>query len=201
MRIVFSFSAGGRDAGAAAGPPGRPALRRLAAASLVAAALAGCGGGDDPAPAGAGDPAAGPVDDAFAGRAVQAANALRAQPQRCGDATLGPVPPLQWSPPLADAALTHSQNMREADALSHSGPEGEEVTDRAADAGYPWRAIAENIAGGQPDLDAVMRAWIESPEHCLNLMSGDYRDLGLAQVPGAAGNTYGTYWTMVLASR
>jgi uncharacterized protein YkwD len=46
----------------------------------------------------------------------------------------------------------------------------------------------------------VMAGWMASPGHCANLMRGAFRDIGLACVSGGAGNTYRTYWTMVLGT-
>jgi uncharacterized protein YkwD len=46
----------------------------------------------------------------------------------------------------------------------------------------------------------VMDGWMSSDGHCANIMNPALRDFGVACVPGAAGNTYGTYWTMDLAA-
>ena len=59
-------------------------------------------------------------------------------------------------------------------------------------------ALGENIASGYRTVDAVMNGWIASPGHCANLMNAGFAEVGVACVPGVAGNTYATYWTMEL---
>jgi uncharacterized protein YkwD len=43
-----------------------------------------------------------------------------------------------------------------------------------------------------------MDGWIASPGHCANLMNASFVEVGVACVPGTAGDTYSTYWTMDL---
>ncbi len=43
-----------------------------------------------------------------------------------------------------------------------------------------------------------MDGWIASPGHCANLMNAGFAEIGVACVPGGAGATYSTYWTMDL---
>jgi uncharacterized protein YkwD len=51
-------------------------------------------------------------------------------------------------------------------------------------AGYlPARAFGENLAWGQADLGSplhTLEMWLESPPHRANLLSGSWRDLGIA---------------------
>jgi uncharacterized protein YkwD len=84
--------------------------------------------------------------------------------------------------------------------FAHNSPEGARVNQRAREAGYAWRAVGENIAGGDTTVDAVMAGWLASESHCRNIMDPAFADVAVAcvQRPGTA---WGTYWTMVLAAR
>jgi uncharacterized protein YkwD len=64
--------------------------------------------------------------------------------------------------------------------------------DRVVVAGYtPWRALAENIAAGQPTPQEVVNAWMASTGHRTNILNATYRDTGVGV---AFGGTYGIYW-------
>ena len=81
---------------------------------------------------------------------------------------------------------------------SGSPYDGRTLGDRVSAAGYAWSSLGENIAAGYPGIDAVMDGWIASPGHCANLMNAGFTEVGVVCVPGAAGATYSTYWTMDL---
>lgn len=99
--------------------------------------------------------------------------------------------PLIWNPDLAKVAEAHCRDMSDRGYFSHETPEGLAPLDRAASAGISFRAIAENIAAGQPDPEAVMECWINSPKHLENIMDPDLTELGVAFVRGGR---YGIYW-------
>jgi hypothetical protein len=46
----------------------------------------------------------------------------------------------------------------------------------------------------------VFDAWLTSPGHRDNMRGSAFTDIGIGFVPGTSGNTYDTYWTMVLAA-
>ena len=101
---------------------------------------------------------------------------------------------------LTQAALVHSEDMVAGNFFSHTGSDGSNAGQRATAAGYTWRTWGENIAAGQMGVDAVVAAWMASPGHCANVMNARFADIGLACVKGGSGNTYRTYWTMVLGA-
>jgi uncharacterized protein YkwD len=202
-------------------------LTRLALlATLVA--VAGCGGGGsaDPAPATGTAPAPSPAPTPapspapspapapavagtratcnlanFQAEALTLVNAYRAAGADCGsEGRFAPASALAWNAPLAQAALAHSDDMVAFNFFSHTGSSGSNAGQRASAAGYAWQSWGENIAAGQPSVAAVMAGWMASPGHCANIMRAGFRDIGLACVSGGAGNTYRTYWTMVLGS-
>jgi uncharacterized protein YkwD len=60
--------------------------------------------------------------------------------------------------------------------------------------GYSGRCYGENIAMGQKSPREVFMAWMNSPGHRANILSADYRDLGVAELAGAQG----PLWAMEL---
>jgi uncharacterized protein YkwD len=127
---------------------------------------------------------------------LAAVNAHRRTGASCGARGSFPaVAELTWNANLAQAAAAHSEDMVTRNFFSHTGSSGSSVGDRATAAGYLWRSVGENIAAGQPDVAAVVDAWMKSDGHCANLMNSSYRDIGAACLAGTSNNTYRTYWT------
>ncbi len=108
---------------------------------------------------------------------------------------MSPVGPLVMEERLRAAARGHSADMARRGYFEHHTPEGAGPADRAVAAGYPSRFVGENIAAGQPDPERVVRAWIDSPGHCVNLMDGRYRTLGVGYVLDDASDRFRHYWT------
>ena len=61
-------------------------------------------------------------------------------------------------------------------------------------------AIGENIAAGPATAKIVVRGWLESPEHCANLMSQRYTAMGIAYAVNPASKV-GIYWAQASARR
>jgi uncharacterized protein YkwD len=123
-------------------------------------------------------------------------NAARSKPRKCGRTSFQPVPPLELSALLNRAALIHSQDMAKNDFFEHEGSDGSKVGERAARVGYRWRAVAENIAIGAETAEIVVEGWLKSPGHCVNIMSPDYTEMGIAYLTDPKTGP-GIYWTQV----
>jgi uncharacterized protein YkwD len=136
----------------------------------------------------------------FEREVLQHVNAARMHTRRCGDAEMEAAPPLVWNDVLFDAAADHSTDMANHNYFDHTDSVGNRVMQRATARGYVWRAIGENIAGGDGSVDRVMTGWLRSPGHCRNIMNPDYADIAVACVE-RDGTRWGTYWTMVLGRR
>jgi uncharacterized protein YkwD len=93
---------------------------------------------------------------------------------------------------LADAARGHSADMAARNYFDHTTPEGVTFSTRITNAGYVWSGAAENIASGQRDPAAVMKAWMNSPGHRANILNCSYRNLGVG-LAYSANKT--PYWT------
>ena len=133
------------------------------------------------------------TSEAFASQMLAEVNALRASGCRCGSRWMPPAPPLRWNDLLARAAQRHANDMHNNDFFNHRGSDGSEMSRRVSEAGYAWRAVAENIAWGYSDVNTVVQGWKDSPGHCENMMSGDYTEMGGAQA--------GRYWVQDLGRR
>jgi uncharacterized protein YkwD len=103
--------------------------------------------------------------------------------------------PLQTNSDLQQAAEGHSQDMIAEDYFEHVTPAGVGPAERVQQTGYipantAW-SIGENIAWATSYLatpEAIVTAWINSPEHLENILESKYRDSGigvLAQVPAS----------------
>lgn len=167
----------------------------------------GGAGGAAATPAGSTGEAAAPKDSngvpdsEFGVAALAAINEARAVPRACGETVYPPVPAIRWNNLATEAALLESQFMQANNFWGHVWPDGTSVGERLSRVGYNWQAAGENIAAGFPSLEGVMKAWLDSPGHCVNIMRADIDEVGVSLVLGTGGNTYNSYWTMVLAKQ
>ena len=127
-------------------------------------------------------------------------NAARAAARSCGATHVKVAPPLRWNRALAEAAEQHSVDMAARGYFDHASPDGKRVSQRVAAQGYQWKAVGENLAGGNRTASGVLAGWLHSPEHCQNLMSPTFADVGVACI-AQPGSQWGNYWTMVLGTR
>lgn len=128
-----------------------------------------------------------------ANRVLQLVNAARVKPRRCGSKKFVAVPPLEMNETLARAAYTHAKDMAAHDSVEHEGSDGSSPADRATGAGYRWKSVGENVAGGQLTAEEVVSGWLASPGHCSNIMDKDFTQMGVAYVVNRAKHI-GIYW-------
>jgi len=105
----------------------------------------------------------------------------------CGVDVMPPVALLTWNNALSVAASRHSEDMSSNNFLTHTSSNGATLNDRINLTGYKWSAIGENIASGTFTEQTVVDAWIASSAHCKNIMSANFKEMGVAKV--------GNYWT------
>jgi len=110
---------------------------------------------------------------------------------------------------LQGAALEHSQDMVRNNFFSHDSSSGEDFEDRILRFNYAppnteWVA-GENIAWGTLSLatpDAIVVSWMNSPEHRANILSADYKELGVGVVPSTpSGDPTGATYTADFGAR
>ncbi len=99
---------------------------------------------------------------------------------------------------LTQAAGAYARVMGQRDRINHriGGSLGRRVTA----AGYEWGAAAENLAAGQPNLDAALADWKTSAGHRKNLLNPLVTEIGIAAVAAPAGSGKRTYWALILAA-
>lgn len=129
----------------------------------------------------------------FSSAMLTEVNALRTKGCTCGDVEMPSVAPLQWNDKLSNSADRHAYDMQSQKFFDHEGSDKSKVGDRSFDAGYSWNAIAENIAYVPGDITDVIEGWKTSPNHCKQMMSADYKELGAAH--------RGDYWVQVFGSQ
>lgn len=132
--------------------------------------------------------------------ALQRINAARAAGRQCGARAMPPAPALRWDLQLYSAAAGHSADMARRNYFGHRSPEGVQLRQRVSASQYKWKSVGENLAGGDRSVAEAVEGWLDSPDHCENLMDPRYREVAVACVE-QPGSTYGTYWTMVLGTR
>jgi len=115
-----------------------------------------------------------------AARVLALVNEARVHARRCGSRSFPRVPPLKLSTTLSRAALEHAKDMSANQLFEHRGSDGSMPAERATRAGYKWAAVGENIAKGAASAEVVVRGWLDSPGHCVNIMSPQFEEMGLA---------------------
>jgi uncharacterized protein YkwD len=105
---------------------------------------------------------------------------------------LRPVAPLTWSENLHNAAVVHNLAMIGADRQAHQVDGEPGLAQRVETAGYtPWAALGENVFAFALSVLHAHAAFAidwgpgpggiqDPPEHRLNIMDPNYRDVGVA---------------------
>ena len=81
---------------------------------------------------------------------------------------------------LASAAMAKAENMFEEQYWDHFGPNGETPWQFITGAGYNYVYAGENLAKGFRTSEGVVEAWMASPTHRDNVLSKNYKDIGVA---------------------
>ena len=149
--------------------------------------------------AGSAAPFAVPAGPSVGSLALQLVNELRARGARCGRRSFGPAPPLTLSGALDGVALGHAADMAQNNYFDHEDLAGQSPADRVRAAGYHEKLVGENIAYGPRTVEEVVQGWLDSPDHCENLMDPRFAEMGIAYASGRA-TRHGLYWVQVLAA-
>jgi uncharacterized protein YkwD len=105
---------------------------------------------------------------------------------------------LRWSTRLTAAADQHSGAMAAKGFFAHESANGGAFWRRIAAfygyGGYRQWSVGENLLWSSPDVtpSGALRMWMNSPPHRENLLSRDWREIGLSAVHAAhAPGVYG----------
>jgi uncharacterized protein YkwD len=132
-------------------------------------------------------------------RVLELVNEARSRTRRCGRKKFHATAGLRHAAALEYAARTHAQDMSAHDLLGHEGSDGSMPAERAAQAGYSWSSVAENVAAGQRTAEEVVDTWLSSPGHCANLMSPLYSESGVARTTNPD-SEHVVYWVQLFAA-
>jgi uncharacterized protein YkwD len=138
---------------------------------------------------------------AFEWSVLEETNRSRAAGADCGpEGSFGPAPALEMDEIIRVASRLHSDDMATQNYFEHTSLDGRQFGDRMTDAGFtggaPW---GENIAAGSATPEDVVRGWMGSPGHCANIMSPQFRVIGIGYAFDG-GSTFGHYWTQNFAA-
>jgi uncharacterized protein YkwD len=132
-------------------------------------------------------------------RALQLVNEARARGARCGERSFGPAPPVRLSDTLAWVAYGHADDMAKHNYFEHEDRTGRSPADRVRAVGYQEKLVGENIAYGPKSADEVVQGWLDSPEHCENIMDPRFGEMGIAYAPGQSSRR-GRFWVQLLVA-
>jgi uncharacterized protein YkwD len=132
-------------------------------------------------------------------RVLGLVNEARKQQRRCGRQKMSATHALTLSPLLTKAAAVQAADMAANNYMGHRGSDGSEVGVRTTRAGYRWRTVGENVAAGQADAETVVKSWLDSPGHCVNIMGPQFTEMGVAFV-AAPQSDLRILWAQVFAA-
>jgi uncharacterized protein YkwD len=85
---------------------------------------------------------------------------------------------------LVLAAQMKANDMAVKGYFAHNAPDGKDPWYWFQQAGYDFAAAGENLAVNFTDSTDVTNAWMASPLHRANIMSGNYTEIGIATAEG-----------------
>lgn len=91
---------------------------------------------------------------------------------------------LTFNSELSNAAAKKAADMFSKNYWAHVSPTGTQPWFFITQEGYTYRYAGENLARDFTSAPDVVAAWIASPSHKENLLSGRYQDIGVAVVDG-----------------
>ncbi|HET9329881.1 MAG TPA: CAP domain-containing protein [Steroidobacteraceae bacterium] len=153
-----------------------------------------------PRPAPAPGPTAAAAQSAplLAARALELINEARARGARCGRHEFAPAPPVTLSRTLDGVALGHAADMAAHNYFEHQDLTGQSPADRVRASGYRESLVGENIAYGPNSIEEAVQGWLDSPDHCENIMDPRFAQIGIAAAAGRSVR-HGLYWVQLLA--
>jgi len=92
--------------------------------------------------------------------------------------------PLEANGTLAQAAQIKGADMLNKNYWAHVAPDGTQPWKFFLDAGYRYRYAGENLARDFTNPNSAVEAWMASPTHRDNLLSANYKEIGIAVVEG-----------------
>ena len=120
---------------------------------------------------------------------VDLVNAIRAEPQTCGQSERAAVGSLEHMPLMRCASRLHAWDQQHRDYYGHSCPDGNGPAYRMAKTGAGSSA-SENIYMTTMGPEGTVQGWMDSPGHCDIIMNSSKNHIGVGR--------YGGHWVMKL---
>ncbi|MEL6681361.1 MAG: CAP domain-containing protein [Pseudomonadota bacterium] len=164
---------------------------------FLAACMGGGGSGSTPVDVTSSSPSSTPIPSSVTPSAPSVPNVDQSfQGMLNGVRAANGAAPLNYDARLGRAAQAHANDMLAMGRMTHTGSDGSSVGDRVRRQGYDWITVGENVARGQPNEEAVLNAWVNSPDHQANNVNPNFEDFALAK----AGSGSSQYWALVFAT-
>lgn len=94
------------------------------------------------------------------------------------------VAEVSYNEELSRAATLKAKDMLAQGYWAHVAPDGTEPWDFFRTVGYSYRYAGENLARDFSSPEGAIEAWLASPTHRENMLSGKYTEIGVAVVEG-----------------
>src|SRR3989344_1180048 len=108
---------------------------------------------------------------------------------------------LSYNASLASAAKAKGDDMLAKDYWAHVAPDGTEPWAFFINVGYKYRYAGENLARDFSNSESAIEAWMASPSHRDNMLSGKYQEIGVAVVEGDLGGVDTTLIVQLLGTK
>src|SRR5260221_204049 len=92
--------------------------------------------------------------------------------------------PVTDNPVLDSGALAKGRDMLAKGYWAHVAPDGTQPWAFFISAGYSYRYAGENLARDFSDANSAVNAWMASPTHRANMLSANYKEIGIGVVEG-----------------
>ncbi|MCA2009887.1 CAP domain-containing protein [Cereibacter sphaeroides] len=112
-------------------------------------------------------------------------------------ATAG-LPALRMEPRLGEAAQVQACRMADRERLTHRGSWFAGLGRRLRRVDYPYATAVENIGEGHRSAAEIVRGWMESPEHRVNMLNRQITEAGFGVARAENGRLH---WSMVGAAQ
>lgn len=94
------------------------------------------------------------------------------------------MPKFSTSSKLNSSADAKAIDIFEKKYWAHNSPSGLTPWKIISNAGYNYKYAGENLAEGYLKPDEVVQAWMDSPTHSENILSKNYKDIGVSTKSG-----------------
>lgn len=94
------------------------------------------------------------------------------------------ISPLKTNRALEFSAQRKAEDMLRQNYWAHDAPDGKTPWVFIKSSGYNYVYAGENLARGFTDAEGIVEAWMASPTHRENILSGNYSEVGFAVVEG-----------------